>query len=73
MRQPQRSYAKSRLAKQLGCVCVFYGSTGTADANRVRVQGRANDATVPRAYMYFSQHIMHSAGNPRSDCRGLAA
>ena len=35
------------------CVCVCYGSTGTADANRARVRGRADDATVPRAVMYF--------------------
>jgi len=26
-------------------VCVCYGSTGTADANRARVRGRADDAT----------------------------
>eukprot|EP00966_Prymnesium_polylepis_P118769 2745361-Prymnesium_polylepis.1 len=30
-------------------MCVCYGFTGTADENRARVRGRADDATVPRA------------------------
>jgi hypothetical protein len=48
-------------APQAVCVCVFvcvlrvYGDGGREQA---RVRGRANDATVPRVFMYFAQHIM---------------
>ena len=52
---PMETYAGAgaRLGGHLKGVCVCYGSTGTADANRARVRGRADDATVPRAVMYF--------------------
>eukprot|EP00966_Prymnesium_polylepis_P032220 749753-Prymnesium_polylepis.2 len=56
-------------------VCVTGVRTGTADANRCG-DTQTNDATVPRAVMYFSQHIMRAQVRdfrpPRTHSRAAA-